>query len=501
MRSQARSASHRLFALFDRTFVAAAPAVAVLVALWTITLVAWGDYAAYTTQQVDYLWQSLGRAALGDDPVASLLAMHIQPPGLNSWYAVDLWLTPDRHLVLLLSFLALAVGTAVLIADTLRRVNVPGVLAALAALGYALLPSTVGYALWPYVVTPVAFFALAAVWGVALARQRLRLGVGLSALAVLGLVVVRPSFAWFILLLWCGGLTLYVIRRHPRPLLATALLVIWLPAAAGVAIQAHYWVSFGLPTMTSWSGENVAKALWTSRQLVVTPEARQRAAADPCLAAMLTAYQEDRLNRWDDAAFRGLPECAAIPPLPARGTAAWDSPVKAESGEPNMNYGDRLVASREWTELMQIVVREHPQQLLAMAVRNDDGFWKSGLGLYLSPSEDYPFIFPATDHLPTATWMLRWSWTVAVAGWVLLIAGWLQAVFARSSILRSMPAFWFASALLTYHLVTNVLLEYSENMRYRAEVEPLLMTVGAMSLYAFWRLFAARRARRREACS
>ena len=238
--------------------------------------------------------------------------------------------------------------------------------------------------------------------------------------------------------------------------------------------------------MSSWSGENLAKALWTSGALVETPEAERQAGSDPCLAAMLAAYREDRLNRWDPAAFRGLPECTVVDALPDRGAAAWDEPLKAGSGEPNFNHSERLVASRKWTELMTIVVREHPQQLLAMALTTDYGPTGSGLGLYLSPSEDYPFVTPIRDALPTAVPFGVLSLVLASGMWVLIVVGWIHAAVVPSSALRRSAPFWMGSALLGYHLLTNVLLEYSENMRYRAEVEPLLLAIGLLALHAVW---------------
>ena len=476
----------RLVRATARTRGAALPGVVLLVGLWIITWVRWGEATAYTGEQIEGLWQSLGGAALREDPVGSLLSLHIQPPGLNALYAVDALVTPERHLLLLGLYLVIAGATVVLLVDTLIRSRIPGTWAALAGVVYVLLPSTVIYSLWPYVVTPLAALAMAAIWGVALMRTHPIAGAGASAVAVLGLVVMRPSYVWPVLLAWCIALTVILVRRTSRRALAAGLIAIWVPLLIGGAVQAHYWTSFRLPAMSSWSGENLAKALWTSGALVVTPEAQRTAETDPCLGAMLRAYQEDRLNRWDPAAFRGLPECAGLDPLPDRGTAAWDEPTKAGSGQPNFNHSERLVASRQWTALMTIVVREHPQQLLQMALTTRYGPTGSGLGLYLSPSEDYPFVTPIRDALPTAVPLGVLSLVFAAGMWVLIVIGWIHAVVVRSSPLRRSLPFLMGSALLTYHLLTNVLLEYSENMRYRAEVEPLLLAVGVLALRAVW---------------
>ena len=78
------------------------------------------------------------------------------------------------------------------------------------------------------------------------------------------------------------------------------------------------------------------------------------------------------------------------------------------------------------------------------------------------------------------------SVVVAPAMWVLILLGWLHAACVRGSRLRRNLPFWFGSALAAFHLVTNVLLEYSENMRYQAEIDGVLVLLGVMALAAIW---------------
>lgn len=465
-------------ARLESPWLAALPGLVIVLVLWLVAYVRI-DFAAYTRQQLDELWQSLGTEALAADFWGSLTAMHIQPPAMNVLYGVDGMLTPERHLVIAAALLLGALATVVMLVDTLRRFGMPGTWTATAGIAYALLPGTVIYALWAYVTAPLMLWSMAAVWGVAVMRTRALPGAAISAVGMLMLVLTRPAFAWFVLLAWCVALAVLLIRRRAF----AAVAVVGAALLAGLLVQAHYTVQFGLPVMSSWSGENMAKALAVSGSLVVTPAAEERLRADPCLSEMLDAYREDRLNRWDDAAFRGLPACAALPALAPRGTPAWDSPVKGTSTNANYNYSDRLVASREWSRMMNVIVAEYPWQVVRMAFTSQYGPRNSGLGLYLSPAEDYPFVTQVRDANPVFTIFGPWSLVFAPAMWLLVVVGVVRAAVVRRSRLRTFAAFWFGSGLLVFHLLANTFFEYSENMRYRAELDAVLLAVGAMVLF------------------
>ena len=462
----------------------ALPGIALFAVLWLVTALQL-DMRGWATQEIDGLWQSLGAHALRTDPFGSLSVLHIQPPGLNALYAVDQAVTTESHGFLFAAYFVMGVATLWMLADGLVRSGVSRRWSMVSTLLFALLPATVIYALWPYVVTPVAMCAMAAVYGVALLPSLRVTGALISMSGVAGLALIRPSFVWPLVLVWAISLTVVLWRRGARPTWSLSAAVV-VPMLLVLVGQLHYATSFGLVTMTSWSGENLAKALSVSRQLTVTDAARQRIDDDPCLSQMLVAYEEDRLNRWDPAAFRGLPACAALPPLADRGAVAWDSESKADSGEPNFNASDRLVASRKWTELMTTIVSADPTQLVRMAVTSPEGPSGSGLALYLSAPEQYPFVDPAREVLPTAVPLGIVSIVFAPAAWVVIVLALVALALRRVSRRVVGPAFWFAVGLAAFHLVTNVLFEFSENMRYQAEIDAVLMFAAAVAAQALW---------------
>lgn len=454
--------------------------------LWIVTFSRF-DYAGFASQEIESMWQSLGSGFLRADPWGSLAVLHTQPPGLNVLLALDLAITPDRHLVLATIYLVMVLATIAMIVDTALRFGVPVVGAAVSGVLYALVPSTVIYSLWAYSVAPIAFYLTLALWPLSWVGRRPVTAAVVSVSAMTLLVLTRPSFPWPVLVVWAAAVGLLAWRVMSRD--SGSRWRVWLvavPVSLALLVQLHYFLSFGLPVMSSWSGENLAKALRASQALNVTDGAREQIEADLCRGAMLRAYEEDRLNRWDDAAFRGLIECSARPTLEPRGVPAFDSPVKAGSGVPNFNYADRLVTSREWTQMMTIIVREDPWQLVQMAITTGFGPRSSSLGLYLSPAEDYPFVTIIRNANPLAVPAGVLSLAFAPAAWVLMLLGVAHALGARGSPLLRSPVFWGALGIAGFHLVMNTLFEYSENMRYQAEIAPVLMIGGTLALWAIW---------------
>ena len=463
----------------------ALPGVIVALVLWLITFIRW-DAPAFATAEMDALWQSAGIGHLTADPWGTLGVLHIQPPGMNALFAVDLWLTPTSHAFILGVNLVALLGTVVLIVDTLRRWGAARVVTTTGGIAYALLPSTVIYSQWVYSVSAIAFLSMAALWGLAVMKQRPNLGAIVSASSLVLAALIRPSYAVPFVLVWLIGLGVLLWRRHGMPRWSGALGLVAMGALL-LGMQAHYLASFGLPTMSSWTGENLAKALQTSGSLRVSEAARAEIAESPCRSEMLAAYEVGDLNRWDPDAFRGLPACSTLPMLESRGVAAWDSPLKAGTSEGNFVYSDRLVASREWTQMMTTIVRHDPMQLVRMAITTDYGPSGSGLGLYLSPAEDYPFVKDIRDAHPLAVPLGLWSLLFPALAWSLVIFGAALALFGRNRGLRGSVVFWAGVFLVTYHLAVNVLFEYSENMRYRAEIDAVLLTTAAIVVGSLYR--------------
>lgn len=468
---------------------AAIPGVVIFMLLWLVT---WRnfDFASSVSENIDFLWQSLGNYFLTTDPLGSLSVLHIQPPLLNALFAFDLWVTPSSHLVLGVLYFLCALGSVVLVVDTSVRLGVPRVWAAVSGVILALLPGTVLYSLWTYNVTITAFLAISAVWGVALFKSRPVSGTTVSIFSVLGLVLTRSTFVWVLLIVWAVLLVFMLMKSRSRigvRALRWSIVAVVISVGMGIALQVHYFSSFGLATMSSWSGQNMAKALTTSSSLHVTPSARAEIAADPCLNDLLIAFENRQVNVWDPGGQLNLPGCVAVPRASERGILAWDAPYKGVlglEGDMNYNMGNALVASQQWSSLMSIVVRADPLQLTRMAFGTSDGTRASGVELYLSSAEAFPFISEQMKSLPFADQLNVISRVFAPVTWILILLGWVSALVVRSAPLRGMWAYWLGSGLLIFHALGSVFLEYGENMRFRAELDPVLLMLATVSLFS-----------------
>lgn len=190
---------------------------------------------------------------------------------------------------------------------------------------------------------------------------------------------------------------------------------------------------------------------------------------------------------WDQPAFRRLPACSSLPYLAPNGSPAWDYVSKPGTDEANYNYADRLVVSGKWTEMMSLVVIGDPLQLVKMALVPPKGPMYSGLRYYLARSENYELVTPLQTIVPAASVLVPLSYLFAPSLWFLLLISSIQAGFSRKSWLRGVPAYWFALGLLCFHLIASTLLEYGENMRFRAEIDSVLLAAGVMALFSLTR--------------
>jgi hypothetical protein len=454
------------------------PGAVIALGLWVWAFARF-DFAADAQGNIDDLWQSLGSGILLADPVGSIMTLHIQPPLLNTLFAVDLALTPSTHLFLAAVNLAAMVGSIALLVDALMRVGVGYWVSLGGGVLYAVLPGTVAYSLWVYNVTLTGLFAMTAVWGVAVAKTRPSLGASVSGLAVLGLVSTRSTFAFPILVLWVAALVWLTWRRRSVRLLGVLGAVL----AIGFGMQLHYFANFGLVTMSSWGGQNVLNATRTAGVFTVSAVAEEALRSEPCSSAALDALVGERLNVWDPGGLLALEQCEDVVVLPERGVPAWDEQFRPGSEQLNFNWRVGLAASEVWTDVAISVVRGDPMQLVRMAVAPPGGVLESGVARYLSRSENYRWVLPTAEALPLSQQGVLLSTVFAPVAWLVMIAGWVFAAVSRRWRSASRPAFWFASGLLVFHVSASTLLEYAEAMRFRAEVETVLLFAATASVW------------------
>ena len=468
----------------------AVPGLSVFAILWLLTFRSF-DWTSFADNSYA-VWQSLGRHLLEDQPWASLQALHIQPPGLNLIEALDLATTPAGHGVLAALFALGAALSVFFVVDTLSLTGVRARWAALTGVGYALLPSTVVYSLWPFSTLPAIFACSLALWGVALARRSPAAGVVASAAGVVLLWLFRSSFPWVFVLAWLVALAVLLVRNSgTRRQVVGGLAGLMVAGGSVMAVQAHYLVSFGLWSTSSWAGENIVKALDGSGNLHVTQEAMDAAKRlGPCQASLVEAIAAGQAPYWAPDDFLALPGCDTYRVASTTGVEALDSPYKdgASDGQwiGNFNTSQRLADSAVFSDVAKEIVKGDPLQLVRMAATGgESGSRGSGLSIYLAPSDDYFFVTPVRTAYPDKTLGGLLSLLFAPAAATLTLLGLVLVLSRREKgRLRRLPLYYFTLALMASHATVSVLFEYGENNRFQAEVAPAFAIMGALVLWS-----------------
>lgn len=445
------------------------PGVAIFAVLYLATVTRGGRFLY---EERFNIMQALEQPALSADPMGSLLSLHSQPPFMNTLYALT-DTTPER-LGYLIALAALV--TVVLVVDAVRACGRSAAWAATAGALYALLPATVLYSLFPYTTTMTALFAMLALWGVCRSGRWPALGVTVSALGMLGLFLVRPSFVWVIALGWLVALAVLLVRRRPGTAsVAVGGAALALAALGVVGVQAHYWTSFGIPTLSSWSGENVSNALL---KIGLTDDAKARlSAADPCYAQLVAT------GAWGP--IEAYPACVDPSQPAVSGTPVLDLPQKsAPSAGVNLNSGARLSLAEDWGAFARAALAEEPTALWRVVTGNPAS--EGSLALFLGRSDVY---YQTLDLQKASTpwlWHLLgiWSACFPFLAWAIVIAAAVRGIVQRRSRSWLPTPFWFALTLLLLHAVPSVLGEYGENQRFRAEMDAVLMVAMIVGLGA-----------------
>lgn len=474
---------------WESRIAAALPGLFAFTLLWIFTMRRF-DWAPWVDFLYGALWQGLGRNLLVSDPWGSLTSLHIQPPGLMGLKAINLALTPDNHQFLAVVFFLCGALSVLLVYDSLFLAGLRLRWAGVGGVVFAALPSTVIYTFFPFSTAPTVLGCALALWGVALTVRAPAIGAVASSIGVLLLLLFRTSFVWVFVLFWMAGLVWLVLRRaRARRQRLVGLSGLALVAGVVIGLQAHYLASFGLWTMTSWSGENVVKALAESGNLRVTDEALNASAQlGECEGALARDLAGGNAPSWLPEHVLALPGCGPLRAESRTGVEALDSPYKdgiydgQRAG--NFNWNQRLVISRVFTRVATEVVKAEPMQMIFMAFTGGvSGSRTSGLSIYLGPSDDYGWVVGIREAYPSKTMGGLISLLFAPIAVTLTILSLLLVLLRRDGRrLRRSPTYWFALGLVGYHLAVSVLFEYGENNRFQAEVAPAWLILSAMTL-------------------
>jgi hypothetical protein len=448
--------------------------------------------------ELETAWQLLDLRHLGDDPIGAVWYLHTQPPLHNLVVGLVAWtpLPPAGTLFVLYAASLLVTGLA--LHALLVRWRIPPVPAgAVVALALASpsLPNTVRIVSYEI---PVAMLVVGTLWAIQryLDEPALRWLLAASATATLG--VLSRSLLHPLWLVAVVALVLVARPVPPRHLAAAAAIPLVLVGGWVVKNQ----VLFDTATTSSWLGFNLQRGVTgpmadrdvdaAVRDGSVSPQAAQQPWLD------LDAY----------AATAGC--------RPRHGDPAVARPVKSldAGGEiANFNAECYLPAYEQAQRDAVALVRRSPRRYvetrvpsLAMTYRRVSSGWdleRNWLDTLYAPAlieveytadmRDWNLPLLPVDELPIRSSLTLAACTLVVVGRSALAAARLARRGWRAR--HRWPAdevVWIVAGWTVLVVVLgSSLVEFGENSRFRATVDPLLI---ALPLAALIRLVRARRA-------
>ncbi len=432
----------------------------------------------------DFFWQHLPAAELQHGLPHALFYLHAQPPLHNAYGALWLHCFPLRALAaqhtanLLLGALTCAAAAVVL------RHLTGNILPALAGgVLLAFYPPLLLYAAYPlYTLEATALITFAA-W--ALSRWQVSHQVRWlhAFLFLLVLLMLTRSFYHPVLLLFALPFAVMLAPRSAQRPVALVGLLSSFPAAAWCLKNLMLFGFFG---MSSWSGMN----LWHGVAARYSPQARAALAQQgviPPLVAQVNAFSPP-------AAFRAAGFAQPVS----------DIPHLARNDLHNSIY---VPLGRLYGKAARAVIRHDPAHYLRTVL------WS--YKLYCLPATSFRHFTPAQALIPgwfTADALLHGApLTRALAPYLgedagsllvvilpLLLGGYAAAAGRQGGwsaarwlqLLRAHPALTFCWGIVVYNLLVGCFGECNDNMRFRAEIDPLLLV---LLLTALWQ--AAQRLR------
>lgn len=432
----------------------------------------------------------------------SLFYLHTQPPGFNLLAGIVLKLFPDSYAAAFHSlYLAMGLGSALLLARLMQRLGVHRGLAAALATAFIVSPAAVLYENHLTYEYPILFLMCAAAAALAeWIETRALPHLALFQASLLGLMLIRGTYQPVYYLAICAALWLAFAAQR-RTILRSAVL----PLAVVLALSFKNWMLFGAFNTGSWPGFQ---------------------------AAIMTAYQLSPQER-DALEQRGLlTRAASVPPImpladyPVRpqaptGIPVLDHAVKS-TGAVNANHLAFLEVQKLHLADARAVLREKPAAVLkALATA-----WFT----YFLPSTDFPFF----DHNRPRIAALDRAVNLVLLGQFrdakdrkqlrrLYEAGaWTELLFSTATFLLiglplvALGALWrvahalrrrqaastrvFLPAFLLFNIVfvtvVSNLASCYENNRYRFSLDAFYLVLAAILLTTLWEQFASTRRRR-----
>lgn len=452
------------------------PGVAIFTILYLVAVFTGAKFQWYWAQ--DGGIHSAGVDYLLAQPIQSILWTHIQPPLLNMIYLIAFQFGDYASPLTQLFYLLAVTSTVALIPITIRLTGVSRSMSMISGIIFAVLPATTLYSLWPYSTSLVSFFAVCSIFGVSLMGRSPRVGIFISFSAMFFLFLTRPTFNWVFVLAWVIALSIYGFKRRLVSVRFISITALGLLALTFL-VQGHYLISFGSPTLSTWASENLSRSIVFKG---LTEEGRQTLSRrDPCFSDLINS------GVWKPPS--AYPNCLDETKTVNNNVLVWDQPDLTKRKN-NLNYGGRLPLSDRWAALDLAALRLDPLSVPRFVFGSD--FASGTIWIYLSPPEDHPYPQRNFSELPALWTPLRYvSLVLPVIAWFIIVLSVISLSIRkfRPSSLPALGTFFFGVSMLLAHGTLSILGDYGENMRFRGELDGVLIIVAASgaSIVLRWR--------------
>jgi len=439
-----------------------------------LLLVALG--VSFNTEFVSSAWQALDPVQLRSNLLESVFYQHSQPPLFNLWIGVVLKLFPDGwETASRVTYAILGLVHGLALYGLFWRAGLGRVAATALAVAASVAPSALLYENWLFYDYPVTVAltvsALALLWYADAPSSFRR---GLVFFSLLGAVVLVRSVFHPVYLVAVAGLVVFLMKRHRR----TALLACLLPILVVGLVLAKNVVLFGVPSLSSWTGMNMAQITI----LQVPPRDLNRLVRERKVSSLALVKPFSTADAY----------ASYVPRRPPTGVAVLDQRVNS-TGTRNLNHRTIVDASNQYTRDSLVVIRERTR-LYLQNVRRAGAKFLEPSSMYSSLAgnraliQPYENLFNRTFHAlggPVGGPSLA-----ATAVYVLaLLSG---ALLVRPLIrgVRPTPMFvtvsfmWFTVA---YVCLVGTTAEFGENQRFRGLVDSFAVVIvlwGAVHLWA-----------------
>lgn len=400
----------------------------------------------------------------------SLLGIHIQPPLFST---LSFLVQPiEEHWVVVLVLALFGSATIVICFRALLAVTQSLYPSVVLATAIALSPPLILYSFWWFYTLPVALLLVAFVYfGVKWAKDRGILCLSGAAACLTTLYFTRSSVTIVVITVWLV-LTVTLLARdrasRQRRLLSIAIVVAICSPTYLHGI--HHLAVFGTNGSSSWVGQNIMRLPFYAG----TVQELNALARDDCESRLL------QVGPFADP--REYPECLRDVDL----TASDQTRDLARKTNSSVNTDLHLEISNRWTAFAVYAVVREPGSFAAAYVPRLEPAQRGSLIQFFWSNVEYEILSPVTKPLgfPARVW-----------GWVFMLVGpfaffGLALVFAigardffRSGEARSNYRRYFPMVSVFICLTaTAVFLEVGENERFRAELTPSVIVLGAVAI-------------------